>query len=524
MMQVVSQVFRYGMSALDLITLGPMEKVCANAGRPVFANPKKQFEVQREKLLKGEKIPERGFFDYIKDFFAWGDVLGILGLIGWAVTGKFIQPIATEQGQQPPTLGQKIIKWLTRGLTFGGFGLARLAQFKGIPYKHILGEDKYAQFVLDQIEAKTGKKIFEDLDVNKLILQSKNSNQEYNKDVSDFMKHKARAVDGMFSGFLYGPSGTGKTSGIKDLCGKWAETVISQGNKVRVKQFNFEGLESYIEGESETLDKISSAAGRIDGEAAEGIKSLKTDPLTLIEIVLNKIDFEKEKAKQNGEKLVIVLDEVDKIFPIDELQGVSQSRLKRLLMRFQNLVEEGRGNVWMASNFGMEYFERIPVHHEAAKAGLIGRLKNMMCHIDLPDKEAQSRITANYLLSLSQRLGQEDKNLASPEKIFDGGVRSSMRGSNKYEQRKRLAVKTSSSVSKFDECNSYREPTGKKRMISGRNIMDAITNSLRERFLGEKDEAKERGKNPNSVRVSWKMIKEVIASKCQRLHAKAVNN
>jgi len=463
---------------LNLLTYGPMENVAALAGTPVLVNLKPK-DASDKKALNANLLNEKkGWAQLIRDSFAYGDIATIAGAIGWFFTNRLFKNEVGENGQETVSGLKLWVGRLFKILTFGGFTIARLAQHKNLHIKRALGEQEFRKAFLEAVEQKTGKRVFEKLDVNKLVQRANNSTLEYNDDQESEIKDLHQSDD--FKRFFTGDAGVGKTAGAEEICGAYAARKQKEGhNNVIVEKIKFENLYDYFSKQSEGVNMASTLFGMFGGDEAQSAvekarTAVEVDPLALMELTLHRINDRMEEARKKGEDLVIILDEIDTLFPIDKLKAgnYDPAKLRILVEMLKNLLDPSKpGKILCTSNQDIGFFERLPVD-ENVKKGLTGeggRLRVIRRKIEAPDPKTQARIIAGFLL---------DK-FPNTTQVFDDEICAAINGKDKKSARQALADLVHRRIT---------SNTALGRLV-GRDLYEAIYKELNNKYKGLKERA-----------------------------------
>lgn len=479
---------------LNLLTYGPMENIAALAGTPVFTNLKAKQGEDKKSLQANLLNEKRSWGQLLKDSFSYGDVVSIIGLAGWILSGKFLTGETNEQGQSTLSGVKLWVKRLLQIATIGGFTISRLAQRQNLHIKRALGEKEFRKAFLEAVEQKTGKRVFQELNVDKLIKQASSSILEYNKEQESEVKDLHHSDD--FKRFFTGDAGVGKTAGAEEVCGAYAARKRKEGNNnIVIKVLKFENLKDYFSKQSDTMDMASTVAGMFSDEAKSAVESargaVEVDPFALMELILARVNDEMEEAKKNKQDLILILDEIDSIFQVDKLQAgnYDPAKLRIVFEMLKNLVDPGKtGKILCTSNQDIDFFARLPLD-ENTKKGLTGeggRLRVIRRYIERPDAETQARIVAGYVL---------DK-FPNYEQVFDEEILNAVRGKNKKVAKESLAELIHRKVT----CN---RSLGK---LVGRDLNEAVNKVLSNAFAG----AKERADEGKDVKLSLDMIARAL--------------
>lgn len=389
-------------------------------GYPVCGGLNKYYPPQGE---EGKK--PTGFLGFIKRNFLWGYVLGILGAIGWFVTGR--QMSAPVEGQPPPAASwsNKFFK----AVTIGSPVLAFISDYMGLNALWVCGPEVYrrARFAsLDNPE----KPLFAERPSDKLIEKTENSKLRFNQDIimedgiseDKNIRRFCRAKRGALKALLIGPAGTGKTEAMEYICG---EIVKREGkDKVIVKRLDCDALILAARMKEEDEGALVSIAETAGGGAAELARAARTNSIEAVIDTLISINDQTAEAKKNGKRLIIQFDELDKLLRLAQRKDregnweFDDDVIKSIITPFQKVADNPDLDIIFTSNADVEDILGLHGHKVSDPdfAGILRRLKEKRVIVSKPTPMTQARITATYLLGLPEQIGIE------ASKLFDGMI------------------------------------------------------------------------------------------------------
>lgn len=478
---------------LKLLTYGPMEGVAATAATPVFVNLKTSHSENSKALkdsLTGEK---KNWFQTLKESFSYGDIGSIVGLVGYALLGKFIP--AVQEGQSPGFISNalSLVRKGFMALIPLGVVTARIGQHQKLHIKRALGEKEFRKIYMEAIEGKTGKKIFMEEDNDTLVARASKSTLEYNQDQQSQVKDLHHSDN--FKRFFTGEPGTGKTSGVMEICGSYIARKRAEGHdNVVVKTFNFANLNEFFSLQTNDMNFLGTLAGMAGDEIRSAVDSNKdlvqVDPFALMELVLQRIQDEMAEAKEKGKDLILILDEFDSIFQVDKMKagGFDPAKLRVVFEMIKNLADpDKQGKILFTSNKGKDFFGEIPHIDAAVKDSLTGqggRLTAIQRVIRQPNAETQSRIIAAYLLT----------KYPDVENTFSQEILTVLNEKTSFKEKKVALAKLI-----YEKITSGNDFAG----LVGRDLNEAINKELVNCFAGEKTRADDSA----SVRITLDMIR-----------------
>ncbi len=378
---------------------------------PPLGNLHAEFELNQKRQM-GEKIEEPSgitkAINFLKNTFAWGDIVTLAGACLWYINSKFLS--RTAEGQQPsPVSG--ILGLVSKIATFGGTLLARLGQKMDLHRQKILGAEKYGEAYITRAENITGKKVFEDIPIDGIKKKAKNLKKllAYNSDIERNVLYRHDSERGI-TGLFYGEPGTGKTTGAELVLGNWSSKQQSLGYEPVVKKLNVAVLDEYQEKTRKQINENVDLLKSMNEEAAKLLGKTLDDPLVALEMLLRKARAAVDEVNQYNEsikndptkkqrKIALFIDEFDKV--IDwSLKGADKGKLVRLITEFNDLCDNS--NLIMTSNKKVsafvEAFRKLELPEEEVIRPFEDRLKRNPVYITIPTPETQAKIIANNLL------------------------------------------------------------------------------------------------------------------------------
>lgn len=393
-------------------------KALATMGKPIF------YDINKDYQPKGEK-KEKGLFETAKHFLmryvlTWGNALGLGGLL--ANIG--IKVAATRNPDTPkPLLG--FAGMLAPLVMLGGVAASAWANFLSTTTAdELVGMDKrLAAAGLNILDA-VGEPLKLD-EITKIVDRSKpeNSPLRYNKDNRDQINLRANHPHKPARIFLTGIGGTGKTEGMNLITGRIidyeASKPIDESNgekrkEVVVLRLKGKEINDHILGMRSDDDLIS---GLI---AMAGVNSAKRSAPELLLAVLNGLQDKFNKAKENNQRLIIQLDEVNELWNLAKnADGTYDSAYSEKIANAMAKLLEGNNDVLMASNLSVSNI--LGGDKEELKssylAGVFRRLTEMSVTVNAPDEDTRANVLAVYLKKLPE----------SSHSLFDGELGSAIK-------------------------------------------------------------------------------------------------
>lgn len=313
--------------------------------QPILTNLR---DIEQKKLeedpeeKKPDPTPAEKLWQTLKENFAVGDLITAAGTLLLIVDSYVFSP---DKDGHTSVIGQ-FFKGISLVMTFGGSLTAMLGRSMDLHRSVALGDD-YAEFMLESAEKK-GKKIFEIYSDQKKE-QIKNEAKHLDRVLvyKDGVRESVleRFEQNEIGGIFDGPPGTGKTDGVKCIIGKWIERIEKEGFEAVVAELNLANFDDYLKEvkneKGKVIEAIVAGSGlQINPEASFA----NNQGLMVLEILIRKIQklslkIEKHNQTTNAkkQKLAVFIDEFDKVFDPNTLQGCDKGRLKSLLIQFNEL-------------------------------------------------------------------------------------------------------------------------------------------------------------------------------------------
>lgn len=363
-------------------------------------------------------LPEKkDFWKKIKENFAVGDALSVGGLLALFIQDRF--------NKTPGKLGlfQAAIKNIATVATFAGTLLASIGRFTNIRNEHALGENNVAKWYLNKGD-RLGYKIFHkfsDHEINKLEEKAEKLNRKliYEDSVEPeiLQRHWKFTADpeagNEVGGLLCGEPGTGKTDGVYTILGNLSKQIKNAGMKPVFAQLDLGNFAKFLQEMENVKADTNQALGALIGNDKASLLNLESDTtLTILDALISKSSQIAQKVKFNNAKpnaqkeiLVLFVDEFEKVFPVNKLHNVDQTKWVNALLRFNKLLEGE--NILLTSNLPKnKLLDRVKKSlqeegddHNEVYLPFQSRLDNIHIHIARPDEKIQAKIIAANLLN-----------------------------------------------------------------------------------------------------------------------------
>lgn len=398
-----------------LASTGLGRKIIGNLAQPVFVNIKDLEHKRLEEDFSDELIKDPPEFiekitDTFKNNFAYGDLITIIGTALLTIQNRLFPTRNLKPG-----FIEKTFRAFALGMTFGGSLSAMLGRMFDWHKSVALG-DRYAEALLKTAE-KNGRQIFKVLtteELDKLQEKAKQLNKllVYKDSLKEMILDRYIKED--IGGLFDGPPGTGKTEGVNCILGNWSERIRSEGKEPVIAVLDLASFDEFIkeinQKKAETLEAIKASTDlNIDGE--ENLLG-HNQGLLVLELLVKKIQSLVNKTKKHNQsstrkqELAVFVDEFDKIFDPHTLQGCDKSRLKNLIIQFNELFV--RNNILLTSNTSLEHIVTEVQKHLKNNQGSDGEeiwkpmysrfsAKNRAI-VDKPGTTEQAEILASRLL------------------------------------------------------------------------------------------------------------------------------
>lgn len=491
-LDTLGSVGKWALNGLKFADWGPVKKALSYSSKPIFMGlDKREKESDKEyqnRLLNRNKTT----FQKIRDTFAWGDLISIVGAIGWIVS-SFISRLGGGKDQEGASQESTLKSWLKFGfkvLTIVGAPSAWLGRQKEFHFKEFLDPAIARKVSLARIKSD----LVRDFDVEK---DNYSRFLRYNEGIWKVLRSLHKVKDGQYvQKFLTGPSGTGKTQAVKMICSKIKKDAKAKGQEVVIREMNVPRLLKEIDSQVKE-DSYLGQALEISG-ATGTANVVKRDTLEMLDTAIATIEDEINASREIGQRCIFVLDEVDQIFQIEKIREQHENRtldwekLKSIMKRLQRMLDEGFGDVIMTSNEDVEYFEKLPIHPDAQKSrdGFLSRIQAKRLYIGIPDAETQSAIISAYLLAVCDNRKIEevfDNEIISRLKELTGqsdlNIDSSLSAKNKTKKLREIECALASII--YNVFTSQRHLYGG---LAGREFQEAINVNLSSDFELKSDE------------------------------------
>ena len=409
------------------------QRLIGKLAQPVFIDLREQ-EIKRLELdLDEEQVtkPNQNIFTAIstafKNKFASGDLVSIFGVMLMAVQSKLF-PTKSDK----PGFFESFFRTLALGMTFGGSISAMVGRIFQWDQKVALGDD-FVDIHLTRAE-RHGKKIFtiydeatkeklkaEAFELDKILV--------YPAGVRESVLERHEKDD--IGGLLDGLPGTGKTAGVKCILGKWASRIESQGLEAKIAELNLANFDEYLkEVNRNQSDMMEAIQAGLSTDVSGSSSLLQNHGLLVLELLIRRIqklkigvDKHNQAHPERKQRLAVFVDEFDKIFDPRTLKGCDKSRLKNLLLQFNEIFVNQE--ILLTSNTPLEkMLKELKQHLEGEETGtatevwgpMYDRLaaKNKVT-IAEPGPNEQAEIVAGQMLKLyPQFINWQDLGISKP--------------------------------------------------------------------------------------------------------------
>lgn len=422
-----------------------VEGVVSYAGIPL---PKIGADIKKtrsEEALKDPTKTPKGIVNWIRErVLTYGVVAGVITGIGSAICGRLY--ISNPEGN-----GR--IGWLGSVLklfSLGSIASSMFSQYKGWYVKKVNGELAWQRYVL-------GGKIpdlMKDPDMSELKKHHETVHLlRYNpQETTDITRVENDIKQGKrVKAFFIGGSGTGKTHTMDHdamLIKLYEEgKTESEKKEVVLKTISGGKLTDAVVGRGlagqvlDTAKQLNPELAQL-GEQAMGL--LKDNPQAALQTAIAGMIDEAEKAKEKGQRLVILIDEMDKIWKMAVKDGnIDLSMIGLLATQFQRLLEYPdldiliTGNGTIREMCFLDELKKAGVKDDQIPTELIGleqRLTKIRVHMSEPTFETQSKIIASRLIELQSKLNKPY------EEFIDSIILNRLKTSLRIEQATALTV------------------------------------------------------------------------------------
>jgi hypothetical protein len=340
--------------------------------------------------------------------FSIGDLVSVSGL------GMYF--LQNSIGPEKPGIIGSLFRNVSLLMTFLGSTSAGIGRALGFDKEFMYGEEQAEQMLVDA--GNQNKKIFtiyDDKEINDLKSEAKKLDKIliYKDGLRESIleRHEQNEIGGIFDG----PHGTGKTAGVRCILGKWADKVQREGDIPVIAELNLANFDEYVSGQRqkqkdalEFFEYFADTKGNTKGTFATN------QGLMVLELLIRKIqkirkNINEYNKKTDGpkKKLAIFADEFDKALQTSTLKGCDKSRLRNLLIQFNEIfVKE---DLLLTSNTKLEdMMKELAVHvkiddHNTGEAEVIGPMRDRLSAknrslIEFPAAAEQAKIIAGRVL------------------------------------------------------------------------------------------------------------------------------
>jgi hypothetical protein len=298
-----------------------------------------QKDKEKKQLSPLEKIRQT-----VIEKFSIGDLISGAGL------GMYL--IQNNLGPEKPGIIGGLFKNLSLLMTFFGSTSAAIGRALGFDKEFMYGEEQALQ-MLQEAESQ-----------NKPIFKIKDGANADHKEAIDTYIKNAKKLDktliykdglresilerheqNQIGGIFDGPPGTGKTQGVECIIGKWADKVQREGDIPVIAELNLANFDEYVtQQKQKQQEAIEFFEYFTDSKENTKGNFATNQGLMVLELLIRKIQRIKnnvEKYNENTEgpkkRLVVFADEFDKAIQARTLKGCDRTRLKNLLIQFNEL-------------------------------------------------------------------------------------------------------------------------------------------------------------------------------------------
>lgn len=274
----------------------------------------------------------------IIDKFSIGDLMSFAGL------GMYF--LQNSVGPEKPGIIGSLFRNASLLMTVMGSTTAGIGRALGFD-KEVLYGDEHANQMLKEAQSQNKHifKIYTDAEIDKLKTEARRLDKTliYKDGLRESIleRHEQKQIGGIFDG----PPGTGKTEGVNCILGKWADRVQRDGEIPVIAELNLANFDDYVSGQRqkqrdtlEFFEYFSDGKGNTKGTFATN------QGLMVLELLVRKIQkikqqVDKYNANTTGpkKKLAVFADEFDKALQTRTLKGCDKTRLRNLLIQFNEL-------------------------------------------------------------------------------------------------------------------------------------------------------------------------------------------
>jgi hypothetical protein len=366
--------------------------------------------ISKDKKAEAKKSSLDKIRDAVINKFAFGDLMSLAGLAFYALQKKI--------GPEKPGVINSLMQNAALAMTFLGSTTAAFGRTFGHDMEYVYG-DQHGLYMLKEAESR-GKTIFtlyNDVpgkidDLIKGLAKSKKY-LVYKKGLDETIKFRHEQVSK--GGLLDGPQGTGKTEAARHIMAETANQIRLEGNEPVIAELNLANFSDYIDQKMSDQRDLVDLAKKFYGNDPNG-SFINNQGIMVLEALISQIrDIRKQVDDYNiahssgpQKKLIIFVDEFDKALQTRTLKGCDKSRLRNLLIQFNEVfVKE---DILLTSNTKLEKMRESLAEHvkvddaDTGEAEVIAPMFDRLsaknrAFIDFPDSPEQALIIAGRLLT-----------------------------------------------------------------------------------------------------------------------------
>lgn len=346
-----------------------------------------------------------------KENFALGDALSLAGLAMLSILDRF------NKSSQKLGLFQSSFKQIATALTFIGSPAAAFGRITGAKEEFALGRENMGELYIEKAR-QAGHRIFHKYSLDEIKelqseLPSLREKLVYDDSIAPEIKLRHLRFTGSagagneISAFFCGPPGTGKTEGVKYILGNITKEIKARGKEPVIAKLDLADYQSFIEDLERGARDTRQAIGALVANDEISNLSLNANlPFIIFESLISRSYniAQKVKADNNhAQTPIIFIDEFDKVAEMSSFQNVSPHRLKNLLLRLNQLLDDQ--NLLLTSNAPMDDIIgrfrsafRGDMQYKHILDAFENRLRNIHVPILAPNESTQAKIIAASLL------------------------------------------------------------------------------------------------------------------------------